>query len=191
MKLGNETFKFSPRVDLIMANIKTIREIVRIIEGEEGRREFKRLVDYIEDYLHNLLPQNWIIKREENKILIYSDQWRVNDKYIAIVADFSRGVKPLGGLNIAGDPWVGLFVPDWKYRERFNKELINELSQEFSEWERPEKEWPIWTWIKYEVYGKGDTFDTQGFINELKDKIIELLRIKDRIDNILGKIRNL
>jgi hypothetical protein len=187
--MTNETFEFSPRVSLILANLKTVREVRKVLE-EEGKAEIKRFLKHIRDNLRGRVPdiQPWELVIKNNSIFVYpSDQWKVlDDDYIAISIDFSFGMKPL-----EGDPWVGLYVPrTWPQGKMFNEKLNKALPKGFmNEWDEPEDEWPIWGWVKYENYAKGDSFDINGFLQDVAELISKLVRIKGTIDSILNQIQ--
>lgn len=188
--MKNETFEFSPRVALILANIRTVREVNEVIE-KEGKTEIKRFLKYIGDNLKDTVPdiRQWKLVIKNNSIFFYpDDHWKVlDDDFIAISIDFSAGMKPLGS---EGDPWVALYVSqNWPQRRLFNEQLRKALSGFMDEWNQAEDETPIWAWVKYENYAKGDSFDIKGFLEKVAELVSKLVKKKGEINSILERIQ--
>src|SRR4030042_3077359 len=115
MNMEDEKFELAPRIELILANIKTVREIRRAFK-EEGEAEIKRFLRFMIENIKNKVAgiRSWELTIEKNKsIAIYPrNRWQVRkNDYIAISLDFSNWGKL---IDPGEDPWVGLRVPeDW------------------------------------------------------------------------------
>ncbi len=192
MNMTNETFKFSPRVGLIMANLKTVRDVIRILKEKEGegQTDIKKLLKYVKNNLKDRIPEikPWGLNTQNNCIYISpGNQWRISDDTVSIFVDFNSAMVP---YRLDNDPSVGLYVPDWPQRKVFNEKLIDELGTEFmNNWDEPEDECPIWTYVKYENYAKGDDFDVKGFGDDIVSLVAKLIGEKEKFDNVLKNIK--
>lgn len=190
--MSNETFEFSPRVGLVMANIKVVREIKKVLD-EESEIDIKQLSKYIRDNLIDLVPelQSWKCEIVNDKYLhlkfFAGDHWKVRDDYIYICIELPYGTNLLD----EDDPWVGLYVPEeWKKRKLFYETLDKSLSRSFKNfWEEPDDVAPIWAYVKYEKYSKGDVFDSMGFLQNIAELVSKIVKIKDIIDNNIKQVQ--
>jgi len=188
----DEKFELSPRIELILANIKTVREIRRAFK-EEGEAEIKRFLRFMIDNIRNKVAgiRSWELTMEGGKsVAIYpGNQWKVRkDDYVAISLDFSNWGKL---IDPGEDPWVGLRVPeDWSFKKGFKRKLNEALGRDFmSEWDEPEDEWPVWAPVRYEDHVKGDTFDIEGFLGEFNERISTLVSEKSIISRTIKQIQ--
>lgn len=186
----NETFEFSPRVGLILSNIKTVREIRRVLD-DEGITEITRFLKYIGDNLKEKVPDidSWKLVFHETGVSIFpGDQWKVlDDDSITITIEFNR----MDPLDLEGDPWVGLYVPEnWPQIKLFKERLIKALPWDFKNyWEKPEDSWPIWAWVKYEHHAKDDNFDSNAFLVDVAKLVSKLVKIKYIIDTTIKQVQ--
>src|SRR4030067_2773318 len=93
---------------------------------------------------------------------------------------------------LEGDPYIGLYVPDgWMQKKMFKEKLLNALPKGFmGDWDKPENNWPIWTYLKYEDYSNGKNFDIKIFQDNIIKYIIKLIKIKDIIDKTIKHVEN-
>jgi hypothetical protein len=192
-KMTNETFNFSPRVELILANLKTVRNIKHALD-EDGQENIKRFLEHINNELKKRLPelQSWNDEIIPGKYMgIYyclGDDWKViKDDYICIFVELAYDSKILDG----DDPWVGLYVPqDWKQSKKFTEELTKKLPKGFIKyWEKPEFDSLLWQWVKFEDYAKEESFDTSGFVDKVEELVSKLVKIKDIINSSIKKVK--
>lgn len=181
----NNKFKFSPKFELVMSNLKIIKEINEV-HKTEGKTEMLKFLKYIGDNLKEIIPdiQSWELDIEGDTIDIYpNDQWKVSDENICISIEIS--FKPLNSNS-----WIGLYVPDnWSQSKQFIEKLSTSLPKGFiEEWDEPEDEFPILSYIEYENYANGESFDYIGYIDDITEKIDKILKIKDNIDNNIKQI---
>lgn len=181
----NNKFEFSPKFELVMSNLKIIGEVNKVLKTE-GKTEIMNFVKFIRGNLKEMIPEilSWKLDIESDKIDIYpNDQWKVSDEYITVTIKFS--FKPLDS-----DSWIGLHVPkNWSQSRLFNEKLLNSLPKGFmEEWDKPEDEWPIWSFLEYEKYANGESFDYIGYIDDITENINKILTIKVNIDNIVKQI---
>jgi len=184
--MEKEMFEFSNRVELSLANIITIKEVIDVLENEY-ERDVKRFLKYIKNNLKNEVAdiRSWEPELGDNDIYFYPKEWKVlnDDDEIAIAIVFIK--KPY-----KSNPFVGLYVPDdWPKCEIFNDKLDKALTKDFKDdWGEEIKNYQISTSLKYENYSKGDSFDIEGFWNKIIELINEIVKIKPTIDNILNEI---
>lgn len=191
--MPNKKFEFSSRVSLILGNLKTVREVVKILKEKdgEGQLDIKKLIKFIKDHLKEGVPEikQWEVVIKNNCICTYpANEWSVFKDTISIIVDFDQAMVL---YRPDQDPYVGLYVPKkWSLLETFNKRLIKELGSDFmNDWDEPEEEYPIWTYVKYENYAMGDHFDVNGFLDNIFTLVSKLARKKDVIDRILKQIQ--
>ncbi|MDD5616468.1 MAG: hypothetical protein PHH85_09735 [Candidatus Methanoperedens sp.] len=193
--MTNETFNFSPRVELILANLKTVRNIKHALD-EDGQENFKKFLEHINNELNKRLPelQSWKYEICTNKYMgIYyylGDDWKViKDDYICIFVELAYNSEILDD----DDPWVGLYVPqpeDWKQSKKFTEELNKKLPKGFIKyWEKPDSDALLWQWVKFEDYEKEGYFDTSGFVDKVEELVSKLVKIKDIINSSIKKVR--
>lgn len=188
--MGNEKFQFQPRFALIMANLKTAREMKEVL-NKEGKTDIQRFMGYVKDKLNDKVPEikSWKFDFDEGSINFYpSDKWKVHDdEFVTITIQFDWGMSILNSNN---DPWVGLYIPrNWSHGKLFNEKLLKALPKEFiNEWDEPDDEWPIWGYVAYENYSNGDVFDTEGFVDDVGKLVGKLIKIKGLIDNTIENV---
>lgn len=189
--MTNRTFQFeSPRVALIFANIKTVREIRSVID-DEGKKEIERFLKYLQNNIKDFVPelQSWK-DSEIGKTGVYISpdaHWDVvDDDYIAIGIDFYYGKDPSSKY----DPWVGLYVPEnWEQKKIFKEKLIATLQKGFiGDWEFG-NEYPLWAYVKYEDYSDGESFDIKKFIDDIVRLVGKLVKMRDTIDNTIEQVK--
>ena len=168
-----------------MSNLKIIREINEVYKTER-KTEMLKVLKYIEDNLNEIIPdiKSWKLAIEDNTIDIFpNDQWKVSDDNICISLEIS--FDPLNSKS-----WIGLYVPDnWSQSKQFIEKLLTSLSKGFiEEWDEPEDEFPILSYIKYENYANGESFDYIGYIDDITEKFDKILKIKDNIDTNIKQI---
>lgn len=196
--MADKNFEFEPRFALVMANLKTVREIREVIKTE-GERNFKNFLKHIQKTLNNDLPQlqSWISKPENNNYLntiYYLDHWKVwEDEPIYIYLAISRNAEK---LFYDDDPEVGLYVPpDWPDRKKYIIKLNEELPKSFiNTWKESESsdnfdDSPYLQLINIKDYAKGEIFDMNGFVDEVKKLVSELLEQKEIIDKAINQIQ--
>lgn len=191
--MGYEKFQFQPRFALIMANLKTAREMREVLENE-GKTDIQKFMGYVKDKLNDKVPEikSWKFDSDKFSINFYpSNKWKVlDDEYVTITIQFDWGMSIFNPNN---DPWVGLYVPEkWSQRKVFKEKLLKALPKEFiNDWDKPEDEWPIWAYVAYEDYSNGDVFDTEAFVDDVGKLVGKLIKIKglidDTIENVEGK----
>lgn len=188
--MGNEKFQFQPRFALIMANLKTAREMREVLETE-GKTDIQRFMGYVKDKLNDKVPEikSWKFDIGKFNINFYpSDKWKVlDDEYVTITIQFDWGMKI---FNPDNDPWVGLYIPEkWSQGKLFNEKLLKALPKEFiNEWDESEDEWPIWAYVAYEYYSNGDVFNTEAFVDDVGKLVGKLIEIKGLIDNTIEQV---
>lgn len=191
--MTNRTFEFSSQpVALIFANIKTIRDIRKVLD-DGGVKEIKAFLKYLQNNIRDLVPelQSWKDPEiEENGVYIHpSAHWEVlDDDYIAIGIEFRDGIDP---SDEDGNPWVGLWVPEeWGQKKIFKEKLLDALPKGFiDDWSKPENEWPIWTGVNYEDYSDGNSFDTKKFVDDILRLVGKIIKINDTIDNTIKQVQ--
>ncbi len=171
-----------------MANIKTVREIKKVLD-DEGGIDINNLSKYIRDNLSHIVPEleSWKCELNSGKIDFYpGDSWKTKDDYICIRIDL-----PYGNDVFECDPWVGVYVPeDWKKRDKFYEKLDKTLLRGFkNSWEEPDDESPLWAHVYYKDYAKGDSFDVNGFVENIAKLVVKLVKIKDKIDSIIKQVQ--
>jgi hypothetical protein len=127
-------FAFSERVQLILANIETVREIDRVTQkGGELEQQMWQFVKYLEKNLKTKVPEfrTWR-SPEVNEYGVYTcpdSSWYVlSDDFVAIGVDFLKGLNPVRN----GDPLVGWYAPmGWQLRDAFIAGLKAELPDDF------------------------------------------------------------
>ena len=181
-----EKFEFSNRVELILANIITIKEVMDVLENEYGD-DVKQFLKYIENNLRDEVVdiQSWNpeLGYADNDIYFFPNEWKVlKDDEIAISIILEKPLK--------SNLYVGLYVPnEWSKHRIFNDKLIQALPDDFMmDWDETKNEFPIGTYLEYENYAKRDYFDMDGFWKEIIELISEIVKIKPTIDNILNEI---
>lgn len=192
--MTDKTFEFEPRFALVMANLKTAREVNQVVENE-GEVNIKNFLKFIQNILYNRLPiiQEWKCEFDSNKRYIsinyyFGDNWKVlKDDYVCIYIEMAYGIDMLFDDN----PDVGLYVPmTWKHRNKFTERLKANLTKSFmDQWEEPDDEDLIWQFVKIENYAKGDSFDTNGFVNEIEELVRKLVDKKDIIDSAIKQVK--
>lgn len=193
--MASEIFKFSPRVELILANLKTARKIKHALD-EDGQDNIKKFLVHINNELNERLPelQEWNYEFYTDKYMgIYyylGDDWKViKDDYICIFVELPYDSKLLDD----DDPDVGLYVPqpkDWKQSKKFTEELNKKLPKGFRKyWEEPDFDSLLWQWVKFEDYAKEESFDTSGFVDKVEELVSKLIKIKDIINSSIKKVR--
>lgn len=204
----NKTFEFEPRFALVMANLKTARELREVME-EEGHNNIKNFLNHIKDMLNKNLTEleSWnceisIDNKKRNKKsymsinYYFGDHWKVrNDDYICIFIDMPYD----DNLLDRDDPTVGLYVPkDWKQNKKYLEKLNEKLPKNFkdfwigseSESEDNTADTPFWHFVNIEDYAKGDVFDSNGFVSKLEELVSKLLEKKEIFNNTLKQIQN-
>lgn len=190
--MTDKTFEFEPRFALVMANLKTAREVNQVVK-DEGEVNIKNFLKYIHNILYNRLPiiQEWKYKFNYGKGYIsidyyLDDNWKIfKDDYICIYITMYYGIDILSCV-----PEVGLYAPtNWKNIKKFTEKLNDNLTKSFkNQWEEPEDGYPIWQYVKIENYAKGDSFDTNGFVNEIEESVRKLVDKKDIIDSTIKQV---
>lgn len=182
-----EMFEFSNRVELILANIKTIKKVMDVLK-DEYRPDVKRFLQYIDNNLSDEVAdiRSWESQfgYDDDDIYFYPKEWKVlNDDEIAICIVLRK--DPLKLV-----PYVGLYIPpEWSKKRIFKDKLIEALTNDFMcDWDEPTDNYPILTNLEYENYAKGDYFDIEGFWKEIIELISKIVKIKPTIDNILNEI---
>ncbi|MCG7850092.1 MAG: hypothetical protein MIO93_13075 [ANME-2 cluster archaeon] len=184
--MEKEMFEFSNRVELSLANIKTIKEAIDVLENEY-KNDVKRFLKYIENNLKNEFAdiRSWETEVGDIEIYFYPKEWKVlnDDDEIAIAIFFNK--KPY-----KSNPFVGLYVPvEWPKCEIFNDKLNKALTKDFmDDWGEQRNDYQISKSLEYENYSNGDSFDTKGFCNKIIKLINEIVKIKPTIDKILNEI---
>lgn len=195
--MAKEKFEFSPRVELIMANLKTVRELREVII-EEGENNIKKFLNYIRDELNDGLPelQSWKCEFYTDKHYTsinyyFGNHWKVlKDDYICIYIEMPYDNELLDHND---DPTVGLYVPEpkiWRLSNKFTKNLNEKLPKSFMNyWEEPDNDSPIFQYVNIEDYAKGESFDTNGFVDKVEELVSNLVEKKDIIDTTIKQVK--
>lgn len=187
------TFKFEKRTELVLVNVKTVREIAEITKKDgEFAKQWEKFMLIANDCIKASVPKlrHWKVGRDSKGQFLYypGDHWKVlKDDLIAVAMDYDDLIEP-GETN---DPWVGLYVPEkWKQAELFRDRLQNVIDKEQSDiWGAPETQWPIWSYVKIEDFIKGSSFDHKSFLKDAAGKIALIVEMRPLIDQLLKKMR--
>jgi len=181
-----EMFEFSNRVELILANIKTIKKVMDVLK-DEYRPDVKRFRQYINNNLSDEVVdiRSWESQfYNDDEIYFFPKEWKVLDDDVIAICIVLRK-DPLKFV-----PYIGLYIPpEWPKKRIFKDKLIETLTNDFMyDWDEPTDDFPICTNLEYENYAKGDSFDIDGFWKKIIELISKIVKIKPTIDNILNEI---
>jgi len=115
-------FDFSPSVDLILANLPTIRKVQKVLDEGVVTADVKRYLKDVAVILQEAWPKLRTWKSQISDLQLYfypSNDWRVvTDDSIALCFSMYQCIEP-SFYNDEDDPFVGLYVPNWKHRRNF------------------------------------------------------------------------
>ncbi|VVB92406.1 Uncharacterised protein [uncultured archaeon] len=194
--MADKNFEFDPRFAVVMANLKTVREIEKAIK-EESKNNINKFSNYINETLNKNLPElklwECYLSNEKPYSSIsyyFGDHWIVHkEDFICFYFLISRTLFEMD------TPTIGIYLPkDWEQRKNFVEKLNEKLPENFIRfWAKSEDEdrynSPFWAYIEIEDYAKGDIFDTNGFVYEVEELVKELLEQKEIIDNAIKQIQ--
>src|ERR1700690_1433985 len=144
-------FEFSPPVELLLTNLPTIREVQKALVLL--KQEVNQFLKQLEKRLVDAIPE---LKTGESELsgealyLFPGPKWRVvKADHVAVCVFMHQCVEP-ASYDDEDDPFVGLYVPEWKHLEGFTNRLKQFRIPGFehiSDHEDLDEQYPLWSTV--------------------------------------------
>jgi hypothetical protein len=185
VKRGKGKFFFSPPVELVLANMSTVRQVQKVCYEGALETDIKHFIREFGKTVAEVLPKvaAWQVEPYADSIYWYPNRrWRVvKEDHIAFEVSFESLISP-ENYDDRDDPWVGLYVPEnWKHIKAFNNQCFALTPKGFTHIHKsksgtPEDfdpSYPIGTCVSLKKCAKGPAFDA----NRLQTELLVLLRM--------------
>ncbi len=190
--MPNNSFEFSPRLQLAFDNLPLLREVTRIFQ-EEGQADLKRLLKYLSERMPAEVSELKGWKKEVFEHGLYfwpGDHWDTeDDDGVAIAVEFKHLRAP---QRSDGSPWAGVYVPErWTHRKRFREKVREQVGASLldRDWSgEPEDAWPLWEWIEMLDFINEDKFSVSLFVSALEDRLRKLVAMRSVIDKVIREV---
>jgi hypothetical protein len=189
-------FEFSPSVQLVLTNLPTIRQILKLLDEGTIKEDVERFLKHMEMRLREDVPEvnTWESEISDQSLYLYPGKgWRVvKGDHIAICVYMEQCVEPCFYDN-EDDPMVALYVPDWKDRPKFTAGLgrlrIPGFEHISSREDIETEYYPLWSTVHVAPLVKESTLDVDGLEKAIVDRARKLVAKEGAITNLISKLR--
>lgn len=188
------------RLEAVLKNVRAAREVYDYIASDGIERDLHSVRQALVNHLsHSIqMPEGWRSPYPEEDFI-----WlRPERKWTVLGNDsIAIGIKLPSPVAIDGDDQdvsVNLQVPfSRKLLERFtaslrrivppDKNWVHILDSDPDEGNLPE--YPMFKWVRYEVYADSTGFDTARFFDAITGAVNELLQLEGEIDRLFEETK--
>lgn len=188
-------FEFSPPVQLILTNLPTIRHIQKIFD-ETIRQEVKQFLKHLAVRLQEAIPEvkTWQSEISDETLYVFPGKsWRVvKDDHIAVCLSMQQCIEP-AFYNDEDDPFVGLYVPQWRHLQSFTNHLKGFRIPGFeyiSDHEEMDDTYPLWSNVPLTpLVRRPNRLDLDGLEKAILQRVRKLVEKEDKITNLISKVQ--
>lgn len=193
MKKGKTRFTFDRRVELVLANIETTREILRLTEpSDEWRQSWEGLIKSVGSHLRRSMPAlgSWKDYSSESHVWFSpAGIWQVTkDEGLSIGVSFEEVLDDY----MIGNPWVYLYAPqEWKKCSSFIAQ-IRIAGEDIlgAHWGVDDEDgYAFFSHVELRTFGNGKSFQTDLFMGEIAKRVKELLKFKPEVDKVIRQVK--
>ena len=115
----------------------------------------------------------------------------VRDNYIAVCIYMAECIEP-AFYNDDDDPFVGLYVPEWKHLQSFTNRLKGLRIpgfQHISDYETMDESFPLFSIVHLAPFVKQAKLDVDGLEKAMVDRTRKLVAREGKINDLISKVR--
>ena len=178
--MSKTAFRFDKRMEVLLGNIRVVREINNLIHSERlFSSQWELFTAYLISRLKSRIPRmkKWEMVKGLDYDFLPSPQWRKKgDAYASI----SIGLDDITDRSTLGDFWIGLYVDENIKTQRQVYEGFRAVvkESEIADWESNEEAFPAWCYFRLEDFVKNNGFDQARFVKQVELEFRKLVALE-------------
>jgi hypothetical protein len=195
MAVPKRRFEFSPSVQVFLTNLPTIRKVQKMLDEGTVTADVKRWLKYLAVRLQEEIPgvKTWQSEISNGALFLSPRKsWRVvRDNGISVCISMADCIEP-AFYNEDDDPFVGLYVPEWKHLQSFTNRLKAFRIpgfQHISGYDTRVENFPLLSIVHLVPFVNQARLDVNRLEKAMVDRTRKLVAREGRINDLISKVR--